>query len=506
MSGNSRVWHVHALDRFEQGSRQVTVIGAGISGLVTAYELERLGYRVEVLEGNTRIGGRIHTHRFGNNPGAPSVELGAMRIPTHHRHTLEYIRRMGLGNKLRAFSTLMSEENAFLHTTEGFIRIRDAAGPLRENFRRDLERHLPGHRHDHGTVVFGAWLTAIVDAIAPPDLREALREDLRRQLLDMVARVDLTEHLRGAARDRVDLHSLFSAHPGLRAGCSSRLNSFLDDILAETSPDLLRLDGGMDQLTHRLAGLLHTPVALGHRVTGIDVRGDHVLVHVRAGGRTVVKRSDFVVCTVPFPLVRRMRLTGVDEDKLAVLRDVVYCPATKVAVHCREAFWREGGIRGGASFTGGRIRQTYYPPADGAPGRGAALLASYTIGDEAARLGRMSARRRHRIVLEELSAVHPELMSPGMVLDVVSVAWGDHHPWTGGGCTTRWGKNAAECEVERARSARPAGRLFFAGEHCSMAPAWIEGAIESALAAVEDVERYEPAHRRAGRPDPAGAL
>ncbi len=53
------------------------------------------------------------------------------------------------------------------------------------------------------------------------------------------------------------------------------------------------------------------------------------------------------------------------------------------------------------------------------------------------------------------------------------------------------------------------GRLFFAGEHCSTAPAWIEGAIESALWAVEDVERYRPAHRRAsvtGWPNPAGAL
>ncbi len=499
---------MHALDKFEQDSRRVTVIGAGISGLVTAYELERLGYRVEILEGNTRIGGRIHTHRFGDTPGAPSVELGAMRIPTHHHNTLEYIRRMGLEGKLRAFTTLMSEENAFLQTAAGFIRIRDAAGPLRENFRRELERHVPGHRYDRGTIVFGAWLTAIVDAIAPPDLREALREDLRRQLLDLVARVDLSGHLRGPDRDRVDLHSLFSAHPGIRAGCSGRLNSFLDDILAETSPDLLRLDGGMDQLTDRLAARIRGHISTGRRVTGIDVRGDHVLVHVRAGSRTIVHRSDFVVSTVPFPVMRRMRLSGLDEDKLAALRDVVYCPATKVAFHCREPFWRHGGIQGGASFTGGRIRQTYYPPADGDPGRGAALLASYTIGDEAARLGRMSARRRHRVVLEELSVVHPELTTPGMVLGAVSMAWGDY-PWSGGGCATRWGKNAAECEEERIRAARPVGRLFFAGEHCSTAPAWIEGAIESALWAVEDVERYRPAHRRAsvtGWPNPAGAL
>ncbi|MFI9202112.1 flavin monoamine oxidase family protein [Streptomyces sp. NPDC053048] len=500
-------WHAHTFENIEQAGRRVTVIGAGISGLVTAYELERLGCRVEVLEGNNRIGGRIHTHRFGDGPGAPSVELGAMRIPAHHHNTLEYVRRMGLEGELRAFTTLLSEENAYLRTGDGFLRIRDAARPLRENFRRELERDRPG-RADDGTVVFGAWLTAIVDAIAPPDLREALRADLRGRLLELVARVEMGPHLRGADGDRVDLHSLFAAHPGIRAGCSARLNSFLDDILAETSPDLLRLRGGMDRLTHALAARLRDPVALGHRVTGIDVRDEHVLVTVRAGGRTLVRRADLVVCTAPFPAVRRMRLRGLDADKLSVLREVEYCPATKVAVHCREPFWREGGIRGGASFTGGRVRQTYYPVPDGDPGRGAALLASYTIGDEAARLGRMSVRRRHRLVLDELSVMHPELMTPGMVLDMTSVAWGNV-PWSGGGCAYRWGKSAAVCEEELRRAFRPVGRLFFAGEHCSAASAWIEGGIESALRAVEAVERYEPVHRPAAaadRHDPAGAL
>ncbi|WP_308312688.1 FAD-dependent oxidoreductase [Streptomyces sp. ISL-11] len=52
-------------------------------------------------------------------------------------------------------------------------------------------------------------------------------------------------------------------------------------------------------------------------------------------------------------------------------------------------------------------------------------------------------------------------------------------------------------------------RLFFAGEHCSSAPAWIEGAIESGLGAVEDLTRYGAGLRArcaSGHHDPAGAL
>ncbi|GHF26706.1 flavin monoamine oxidase [Streptomyces mashuensis] len=504
----TEVWHAHTFDSFEQAGPSVLVLGAGISGLVTACELEALGYRVEVLEGNTRIGGRIHTHRFGPGPGAPFAELGAMRIPAHHHRTLEYIHRTGLDEKLRTFRTLLSEENAFLRTGPGFLRIRDAAGPLGENFRRELEQHLPGHHYDDGTVVFGAWLTAIVDAVAPPDLRAELREDLRRQLLDLVARTDVSAHLRGSAGDRVDLQAVFAAHPWLRTGCSARLNSFLDDILTETGPALLRLEGGMDQLPQRLAARLRGPLRLGHRVTGVEVHGDHVLVRARTGTRSVVRRADFAVCTLPFPAVRRLRLRGLDPDKLSVLAEVDYCPATKVAVHCREPFWWQHGIRGGASFTGGRIRQTYYPPVEGDTGRGAALLASYTIGEEADLMGRLPERRRHRLVLRELAALHPELLAPGMVLDVVSVAW-DRAPWAWGGCTTRWGKGPEQCEEEIRRASRPCGRMFFAGEHCSSAPAWIEGAVESALRAVEEVGAYVPGRRPpavTGRANPAGAL
>ncbi|MET9509562.1 FAD-dependent oxidoreductase [Streptomyces flavidovirens] len=500
--------HSPRLDETRPGGARVLVLGAGMAGLVAAHELERNGHRVEVLEGSTRIGGRVYTHRFGTGPDGPSAELGAMRIPADHRLTLEYVRLLGLEGDLRPFTTLLSEQNAYLRTAAGLVRIRDAARPLCESFRRELEIHRPGLCPSHEVMVFAAWLTAIIDAIAPPDLREALREDLRGQLLDLVACVDLMPHLRGAAGDRVSLHSLFSAHPGLRVGLSPRLNSFLDDILAETSPALLRLHGGMDRLPRRLAERLAGPVHRGHLIVGIQVRQHDVRVWVRAKNRTTVRHADFAVCALPFPSLLRIRLSGLDADKLAVLDDVEYCPATKVAFHCREPFWQAYGIQGGASSTGGRIRQTYYPLVDGAPERGATLLASYTIGAEATRLGRLPRRRRHRLVLAELSAVHPELLRPGMVLGAVSMAWGNGAPWSVG-CATRWGKSADQCETERARAARPVrNRLFFAGEHCSAAPAWIEGAIASALQAAEDLTRFGPDRRPrtpSDRHDTAGA-
>ncbi|MEU7073464.1 NAD(P)/FAD-dependent oxidoreductase [Streptomyces narbonensis] len=497
----TRPGHVPALlpraRRRTRANSTVSVVGAGMAGLVAAYELERLGFRVEIIEGSRRLGGRVHTHRFGPSEGAPFVELGAMRIPTAHHRTMRYVEHLGLADQVRPFTTLLSEENAFLATGTGHVRLRDAPRALIA----DVRASLPGADYREETVVFGAWLAAVVDAVAPPALRAGLRADLARKLLDLVEDVDVSPHLLGSAKDRIDVHGLFAAHPGIRAGCGTRLNGFLDDILTETSPELVRLACGMDQLVQRLAARVRGPIWFGQRVSGFEVAADHVLVRIGGGPGASVRRCDYVLCTVPFSVLRGLALTGFDEDKLAVVGEVDYCPATKVAVHCREPFWEREGIRGGASFSGGRIRQTYYPPAaEGADGtvaaatdsaQGAALLASYTIGEDADHLGRMPPPLRHRTVVEELGRMHPQLLRRGMVRGVASVAWGEH-PWTEGGCTIRWGQDPAACEEQRRRAVRPQRRMFFAGEHCATEPAWIEGAVESALEAVDLIADHAP--------------
>src|SRR4051794_6200728 len=66
----------------------VIVIGAGLAGLVAAYELEKLGHTVTLLEAEAKhVGGRARTLRFeGNLYG----EAGAMRIPQRHEITRHY--------------------------------------------------------------------------------------------------------------------------------------------------------------------------------------------------------------------------------------------------------------------------------------------------------------------------------------------------------------------------------------------------------------------------------
>src|SRR5215207_1258251 len=96
-------------ERFEQPGKRVIIIGAGMAGLVAAYELARAGYDPLILEAQNRVGGRVYTLR----KFAPGLyaEAGAMRIPRVHDLTLGYIEHFGL--ELRPF--LMGNPKGLVH-------------------------------------------------------------------------------------------------------------------------------------------------------------------------------------------------------------------------------------------------------------------------------------------------------------------------------------------------------------------------------------------------------
>ena len=72
--------------------RKVIIVGAGLTGLLTAYRLQELGVEVMVLEARNRIGGRIHTVTSGN----AKVEMGATWFNDAHQNMKELIEELEL--------------------------------------------------------------------------------------------------------------------------------------------------------------------------------------------------------------------------------------------------------------------------------------------------------------------------------------------------------------------------------------------------------------------------
>jgi len=72
---------------------QVLIVGGGLSGLITAYLLQKHDIDVTVLEARRRLGGRIHTVFPDNRPTTP-LDLGPAWIWQDHEHILKLLRSL----------------------------------------------------------------------------------------------------------------------------------------------------------------------------------------------------------------------------------------------------------------------------------------------------------------------------------------------------------------------------------------------------------------------------
>src|SRR5262249_35166081 len=81
-------------------------------------------------------------------------------------------------------------------------------------------------------------------------------------------------------------------------------------------------------------------------------------------GQVFEKDCDWLICTIPFGVLRRLDLAGLSDGKMQAIRDLGYASSTKVLIHCKHRFWEslpKYGIFGGASLSDQIIRSTYYP-------------------------------------------------------------------------------------------------------------------------------------------------
>ncbi len=471
---------------------RIAILGAGISGLVAAHELSQTGLPVTVFERAGRVGGRIQTFRF---PGTEHLgELGAMRIPASHVHTLRYISKLGLDDRLARFTTMFQNRNGVISLSA----LGGPPGPVSP----------PGNPAEEliGLVsrLVAYKLKVVIDVFSPGEIREVFHAYASDRLYS-----DLSTLIRTKV-DPTRLWFLMNASVEevvrflgtLEGQMAPSLRLFFRDISWEISADLFLLRGGMQQLPERLAASLPDAVHFQSEVQSILSHESFVELVIRdlRSGTSRVERFDFVICTLPVPVLRKVRLEGFTRDKLQALGKARYASASKVLFLCREKFWRRPphGIHAGASFVGNASRQLYYnEPALDEHATGSTqgtLLASYTLGRDSEALAQLPEDEVVALVRKELGSIHPELNAPGMVEAFKVHHWQKEEGFLGG-CSVTWPiyyeDSRSEEDIARLWNdvARPDKRVYFAGEHCSDQRAWIEGAVTSSLKTVSALLR-----------------
>jgi len=459
----------------------VVIIGAGLAGLVSAYELEKRGHRVTILEADARhVGGRARTLRFD---GGLYGEAGAMRIPTRHEITRAYVREFGL--PLRKF--VFSNPQAYLYVRGERRRASDAKELMRLFRLRDDEK---------AKVPDDFWSDSIVKTL------KGLSDGEQKDLL-----ADAPATAKFRAVDQQSLQQLCQA-AGLSdeaiefvmvtSGSESLLPFAVTEALREELTEVWsqgfdEIVGGTDRLASAFAARLRAKPKLGcavHRITQDAPRGKAAAVYREAGAERRAE-GDFVLCTIPYSVLSRVEVQPeFSAAKWRAIRELNYDSSTKVLAVAAKRFWEtDDGIYGGGTFTDLPTVSTYYP-SDNADAKDAkisrgpgVMLASYSWGQPARRLASMPHRERAAEVLRHLARIHPQLKTPGIVRHTASWSW-DNHPWASGAFTLFLPGQHSELQ---AAVVAAEGRVYFAGEHASLTHSWMQGALESGLRATREM-------------------
>ncbi|WP_204117527.1 flavin monoamine oxidase family protein [Paraburkholderia sp. C35] len=478
------------LDGAPKGTR-ILVLGAGMAGLVAAFELKHAGYEVQVLEYNNRAGGRAWTVRGGDRytelGGATQycefadglyLNPGPWRIPYHHNGVLDYAKRLAV--PLEPF--IQVNYNAYLHSTAAFD-----GKPQRF---RAVQTDYQGYVAELLTKAIRK--DALDDAVSTDDahlLLESLRQwgALDRNGAYQAGR--RSSERRGYAVARGG-GLMPSAVPSDLLPRDPLLASRLWQWLAsgneqDYQSSIFQPVGGMDRIANALYSQVAGNVMFHARVTAIqqDEHGVTVRYTDTATQAERTAHADWLVCTIPLSILSQIDMT-IGPDMRAAIDAVPYETSVKIGLQFGRRFWEEDEqIFGGITHTDLPISTIGYPATGyGSPGP-AVLLGAYMWGPASYEMGALPPDERIAVALSQGSQIHPQYAREYQ--NGFAMSW-SRSPFTHG-CFAAW--TDALRKAHYANLCQIDGRIVLAGEHASHIPAWQEGAVLSSLDAITRLHR-----------------
>ncbi len=511
----------------------VVILGAGVGGLVAAYELRKRGHRCTVVEARGEIGGRSLTLRQGDElieeppkpylddhrrvsrqeckfePSTargydrPYLNAGPGRIPSAHTHVLD------LCKELRA-----PLEVYVMESRSNLVRAKE---PPRVN------RHVANDAR--------GWIAQELFRLAGqvPDLSPDQRKQLENLLIQFGSLGNGMKGggTRGVYADRAGKYARstragFTKLPEVAPGVPVKALR-LDEVLATEfwesrfyqpedflwQPTLFQPVGGMDRIVHELAARVgDSNIRTGSPVTSIRFEGGKW--HVQIAGRRSLEPADACISNIPLPLLESplgnlARQPFPDDFKKALEKifDLeatgtkgFLAPTCKVGWQARRALWQEPDeavgrvvpIFGGISWTTHPLTQIWYP-SDRFFDELGVLTGAYNFGNDAATWGDYSPAWRLASARAGAQELGGKAFSDGLGAGL-SIAWQNIEHIRGG--WAQWENVDPEMRV-RVKvyndlvAGDPKNRFFLCGDQMSQLPGWQEGAVVSAHLAVREV-------------------
>jgi monoamine oxidase len=473
--------------------RKVVILGAGVAGLVTAYELGKAGYDCTVLEAKDRVGGRNWTVRGGTTmtdldgntqtarfAKGQYLNAGPARLPQSHI-TLDYCRELGVPVEI------------FINQNANALLYNEQSGVAPQQYRTAKAD------------VYGYVSELLAKAIDQGSLDQRLSTEDKDRLLTF-----LSGH--GSIGGRADGFGYtgssrrgYSVEPGAagQAGVVLGPPPSLSEVFASQVGRYFSFEFGYDQamtMLQPVGGMDAIPTALyravgSHRVrleaavTRITNFPDRVEVGYKdKRGKENLIRADFCVAALPPHVMARIP-TNLDAGIAAALRYPTVTPSGKIGLEYRRRWWEQDDrIYGGITETDLDLAHIWYP-SYGFHGDRGIVVGYYNTGANATAYGALTPAQRIERAVAQGVKIHGEKYRNELI-GAFSVAWQRVSHIEGA-----WVGWPSRTSGQYALLNQPAGRVYFAGDWLSYFIAWQAGAIDSARYVVTNIHQRVMAER-----------
>lgn len=284
------------MDKFSYVSSRfhIIILGAGLAGLCAAYELEKQGYIVTILEAEPiHIGGRVRTVHFAEGIYG---ELGAMRIPQHHELTLQYVREFNL--TLRPF--IHSNPEAYYYIQKKKERCKNTS---------NFNRHFSSFNREDTVTPDQMWRKAVTDLLNRLSINDRLNLFSPMLMTKTLRSLDQLSLKRvfttaGFSQETIQLLSnVYGITEHLDYAITQHLREEFKEIFSQKFYEIV---GGNAQLPAAFEKRLRSKPKMGCNVVSIEQNsfdGSTVVIYQEEGRLRRIE-GDYVLCTLPFPILK----------------------------------------------------------------------------------------------------------------------------------------------------------------------------------------------------------
>ncbi|KAH1065860.1 hypothetical protein J1N35_030847 [Gossypium stocksii] len=429
----------------------VVIVGAGLSGLVAARQLVSMGFKVVILEGRTRPGGRVKTRKMRGDGVVAAADLGGSVLTGINGNPLGVLaRQMGLPlHKVRDICPL--------YLPDGKAVDADVDSRIEVSFNKLLDRVCK--------------------------LRHSMIEEVKSVDVPLGTALEAFRSVYKVAEDSEEsmllnwhLANLEYANASLMANLS--MAYWDQDDPYEMGGDHCFIPGGNERFVRALAEDL--PIFYGRTVQSIRYGIDGVRVY--AGGQEFC--GDMALCTVPLGVLKKGSIEFVPElpqRKKDAIQRLGFGLLNKVAMLFPYNFWGGeidtfGHLTEDPSMRGEFFLFYSYSSVSGGP-----LLVALVAGDAAIKFELMSPVESVKRVLNILRGIfHPKGIVVPDPVQAVCTRWGKDRFTYGSYSHVAIGSSGDDYDI-LAESVGD-GRVFFAGEATNKQyPATMHGAFLSGM-------------------------